>query len=137
MTERLVEYPTGKTVSFDVLGLGACMSVFVFPVIANTGTTTLIREYGPGPHRIMHGFPAGLCEIGQKHATLEEAARAELSEEARLQAGRLIRLTGEQGIAADKYSRNWFHFYVSYGCAMTTSQSLYIGLQNDISGSDC
>jgi 8-oxo-dGTP pyrophosphatase MutT (NUDIX family) len=111
VSERLIEYPDGKRVSFDVLGMGTGLSVFVFPIDLRTGTTTLVREYSPGQHRVMHGFPAGLWE-GHKHLTMEDAARAELSEEAQLRVGRLERLTGHHGIAADKYSRNVFHFFV-------------------------
>jgi 8-oxo-dGTP pyrophosphatase MutT (NUDIX family) len=111
VNERLVRFPDGKQVSFDVYGLGAGLSVFVFPVDARNGTTTLLREYSPGQHRVMHGFPAGLWE-SDKHLTLEDAARAELSEEAQLTAGRLHKLTQQEGIAADKYSKNIFHFFV-------------------------
>lgn len=55
-------------------------------------------------------FVAGMFEAA-KHDSLIEAARAELSEEARLKGGELMELT-LRGVAADKYSLNEFHYYL-------------------------
>lgn len=112
MSERLVEFPNKRKVSFDVMGHGSYESVFVFPLDTEKRSVTLIQEYSPGQHQIMFGFPAGFVE-NAKHKSLEDAARAELSEEAFLLADQLVKLTGSNGIAADKYSRNKFNFFVS------------------------
>lgn len=44
------------------------------------GEITMIREYAQGPNEMVYGLPAGAFHSG-KHATAEECARAELSEE--------------------------------------------------------
>lgn len=147
ITERRVGFPDGKEVSFDVLGKPNSRSVFVFPLSPDGKTVTMLREYAPGPHQIMYGFPAGFVEdqvvnrtgaqmgdlsvnrdleenqvvggpvgspngisdiskrVGPKHSSLEDAALAELSEEARLVCDELVPLSGKQGIMADKYSQ--------------------------------
>lgn len=111
---RTVRYPTGQTVSYDVIG-NACSdftSVFVFPFDRGTQSVTLLREYSPGRNRETPSFVAGMFE-SDKHSSVEAAARAELSEEALLKGGELERLTiGGGGVAADKYSLNEFHFYL-------------------------
>lgn len=113
---RTVRYPSGQTVSYDVIGNARSdfMSVFVFPFDRVTRTATILREYSPGRNRETPSFVAGMFERG-KHSNLEEAARAELSEEALLTGGELERLTmGDGGVAADKYSLNEFHFYLAF-----------------------
>lgn len=109
---RTVRYPTGQTVSFDVLGNARSdfTSVFVFPYDTATRTATILREYSPGRNYETPSFVAGMFERS-KHGSLEDAARAELSEEALLTGGRLEKLTSG-GVAADKYSLNEFHYYL-------------------------
>lgn len=62
-----------------------------------------------------------------KHGSLEEAARAELSEEAHLKGGKLVRLMdgggegmgmgmGSGGLFQDKYSRNLFNLFLGMDC---------------------
>lgn len=113
--QRDVRYPDGRIVSFDVIGneRSDFKSVFVFPFNTRSKTVTLIREYAPGPHMESLGFVAGMFER-TKHTSLEQAARAELSEEARLKDGQLVALTG--GMAADKYSRNEFFYFLALDC---------------------
>lgn len=111
---RTVRYPTGQTVSYDVIGNARSdfTSVFVFPFDRVTRSATLLREYSPGRNRETPSFVAGMFERA-KHESLEAAARAELSEEALLTGGELVRLTvGGGGVAADKYSLNEFHFFL-------------------------
>lgn len=111
--QRDVQFPNNKRVSFDILGSenSHFQSVFVFPFDTHTKTVTVLREYAPGPHALHHSFVAGMYEPA-KHATLEDACRAELSEEANLAGGALLPLS-TASIAADKYSRNRFHYYLS------------------------
>ncbi len=104
--ERNVRFPDGKLVSFDVLGndRGDFQSVFVFPFDSAAGTVTALKEYSPGVNDVQLSFVAGMFE-SEKHGSLEEAARAELSEEAHLKGGKLIPLSRNRaGISADKYS---------------------------------
>ena len=104
--ERNVRFPDGKRISFDVLGneRSNFKSVFVFPFDTLENSVTLIREYSPGVNAEQMSFVAGMFEK-DKHGSLEEAARAELSEEANLKGGKLIPLTSSStGISADKYS---------------------------------
>lgn len=117
--ERKVRYPNGQVVSYDVLGneRSCFQSVFVMPFNTRTRTATTIREYSPGKGGAQLSFVAGMFE-GGKHASLEDAARAELSEEAHLRGGTLIPLTpaASGGICADKYSRNMFHYFLCVDC---------------------
>lgn len=112
-----MRYPTGKTVSYDVIGNARSdfKSVFVFPFDTRTHTATMLREYSPGRNRETMSFVAGMFEAA-KHESLVEAARAELSEEARLKGGELMELT-LRGVAADKYSLNEFHYYLGLDAA--------------------
>lgn len=72
------------------------------------GQVTLLREYAQGTNEMVYGFPAGAFDP-RKHSSYEECARAELSEEAYLTAGRLVRLL-EDGVAVPevKWCRNRF-----------------------------
>lgn len=110
--DRTVRYPNGNIVSYDVLGnpRSDFKSVFVFPFNTSTKTVTLLREYSPGRNKETFSFVAGMFE-SDKHATLEDAARSELSEEALLKGGELVGLTDHQ-VAADKYSLNDYSFYL-------------------------
>lgn len=131
--ERTVRFPDGKRISYDVLGQPStqCASVLVFPYDSRTRTVTMIREYCPGTHEMLLGFPAGMAEA--KHDTFAHAARAELSEEAGLVADELIELTarcdvkngggcsdgeggGVRGVPADKYAKNVMKMYLALGC---------------------
>jgi 8-oxo-dGTP pyrophosphatase MutT (NUDIX family) len=124
---RTVRYPDGRCVTYDIIGQPAVQSasVLVFPFDTRNQACYMIREYCPGPNRVLYGFPAGMVE--SKHVSMEAAALAELSEEAQLRGGKLIDLTARgavwpatslaaqdgrdasgvlHGFAADKYSRN-------------------------------
>lgn len=114
--QRDVLFPTGKTVSYDVLGncRSDFTSVFVFPFNTKSQSVTLLREYSPGKNKETLSFVAGMFEKG-KHRSIEEAARAELSEEAFLTGGKLIPLVSG-GVSADKYSLNHFHYFLALDC---------------------
>mmetsp|Transcript_7790 Transcript_7790/g.23543 ORF Transcript_7790/g.23543 Transcript_7790/m.23543 type:complete len:239 (-) Transcript_7790:742-1458(-) len=111
--ERLIRYPNGKRVSFDVFGSPASdfQSVFIFPFNSKTRTATLLREYAPGINGLTWGFPAGGFDP-KKHDSLEHAARMELSEEAFLKGGTFYPLTSH-GVSQDKYSKNVFHMFLA------------------------
>lgn len=115
--KREVRYPDGRVISFDVLGneKSDFQSVFIFPFDTVSHTATLIREYSPGRNAEQLSLVAGMYEP-DKHDSLEQAARAELSEEARLTGGELIPLMPLSGFAADKYSLNTFYFFLAINC---------------------
>lgn len=105
--DRKVRFPDGHVVSYDVFGneQSNFKSVFVFPFHSATQTVTLIKEYSPGANEEQFSFVAGMFER-DKHASLEQAAYSELSEEAHLKGGKLMPLSvNDTGISADKYSK--------------------------------
>ncbi|KAI8835304.1 hypothetical protein BC829DRAFT_63446 [Chytridium lagenaria] len=79
------------------------------PYFTRTRTTTLILEYMQGINGVRYTFPAGGFDP-RKHATREDTARDELSEEARLKGGKLVSLLpeGSEGIMEVKWCRNKF-----------------------------
>jgi hypothetical protein len=56
----------------------------VFPWDSKTKTTTLLREYQPGPNAVLYGTVAGMFEK-DKHQDPLECAQFELEEEAHLE----------------------------------------------------
>lgn len=87
-------------------------AVIIFAWNSTSKTATIIREYMPGPHRVLSGLAAGIVEDG-KHSSMEGggdepdslvAARYELEEECHLAGGAWYRLT-EEGVSVpmDKY----------------------------------
>ena len=67
---------------------------------------TMIREYAQGPNHYVWSFPAGGVDL-QRHASLEDTAAAELSEECHLKGGELVRLlpADHPGILETKWCR--------------------------------
>mmetsp|Transcript_36821 Transcript_36821/g.94154 ORF Transcript_36821/g.94154 Transcript_36821/m.94154 type:complete len:270 (-) Transcript_36821:96-905(-) len=115
---RRIKYPASGTnteqeFEFDVVGhpKSAFHFVCVFPVIFVDGKpqVTLIREYCWGPDAVLYSLPTGGFDP-KKHADYAEAAKAELSEEARLCGGELVRLLpeGHPGISEGKWCLNRF-----------------------------
>ena len=95
--DRSVQFPPdGKgdrhVFDYDVLGHPRAHfhCVWVLPFWPD-GTVTLVREYAQGANTVVWSLPAGGVDPA-KHSSLEAAARAELSEEARLRCGELVRL---------------------------------------------
>ncbi|KAL7533384.1 hypothetical protein ACHAWF_004474 [Thalassiosira exigua] len=92
-------------VHYDVIGQAHAAAVIVFAWNSKNKTATIVREYMPGPHRVMSGLAAGLVENG-KHSSVEGtgepdtllAARYELEEECHLAGGTWYRLT-EDGVS--------------------------------------
>ncbi|PXF40048.1 hypothetical protein BWQ96_10245 [Gracilariopsis chorda] len=113
--QRDVRFPSGYTVSYDVLGSvrSDFKSVFVFPFNRMTNRATVLREYAPGRNAETYSFVAGMYEPA-KHNDVYAAAMTELNEEARLKGGQLISLA--DNIAADKYSMNEYFFFLALDC---------------------
>ena len=86
---RSVHSPNRKPIDFDIIdqtnsGPGA---VIIFAWNSTNKTATIVREYMPGPHRLMSGLAAGIVE-DDKHSSKEGkddccliAAQMELEEE--------------------------------------------------------
>jgi len=106
-------HPQRKVIDFDIIDQAHATggAVIIFAWNSTSKTATIIREYMPGPHRVLGGLAAGIVEEG-KHSTVEGvgepdtlvAARYELEEECHLAGGTWYRLT-EEGVSVpmDKY----------------------------------
>ncbi|KAL3772767.1 hypothetical protein ACHAW5_007276 [Stephanodiscus triporus] len=115
-----------KVVEYDVIDHANSSSggaVVVFAWNSTSRTATIVREYMPGPHRVLCGLAAGIVEDDGKHsegggggtssASGSEmsssssslvAARFELEEECHLAGGTWYRLTDEGvSVPMDKY----------------------------------
>ena len=111
---REVAYPDGRTASFDIVGHPKNRYVFVVVFVFHTASqsVTLLREFAQAapPHSThVLSLPCGGYEPS-KHASMEAAARAELSEEAHLSGGAWHCLLPHQdpGILEAKWCRNRF-----------------------------
>lgn len=101
-----------KHLDFDVIDQAkSCGAVVIFAWNSTSKTATIIREYMPGPHRVLSGLAAGIVEDDKHGIELDGresleliAARCELEEECHLAGGTWYRLTDEGvSISMDKY----------------------------------
>jgi len=96
---RIVEFPNGKVVDYDVIDEKSQGGVTIFAWNSKTKRATLVKEYNPGCHRRLYGTAAGLIE--EKHENCGNndvakwAAQCELEEECHLKGGTWYRLTSE------------------------------------------
>lgn len=102
IVEQKVRYPDGRIVDFDVVSKGKTADiqpyfVCVFPFFTKTRTTTLIKEYCWGVNSMQYCLPTGAYE-SKKHASLLEAAKQELAEEAHLKGGEWIPLFDDKTV---------------------------------------
>ena len=90
-TERTNDdFTEQKVIAFDVIDQAHHTggAVIIFAWNSTSKTATIVREYMPGPHRVLSGLAAGIVEVG-KHSSMEGnnesasllAARYELEEE--------------------------------------------------------
>jgi hypothetical protein len=108
--QRLVRMSNGKIVDFDVVGQkGADGAAIIFAWDSQTKTATMLREYNPGPHRVLCGLAAGLIE--EKHGNPKIAAACELEEEVHLAGGTWYELT-KSPLAMDKYATTMIHAFL-------------------------
>lgn len=118
IVRRDVQLPNGKIAQFDVL-IQKHLSVVVFIWDTKTSTTTLIREYHPGPEEFLYGTVAGMYEF-HKHTSPLQSAQYELEEEAQLETKYWYSLVDESqakiGMSFDKYSNNHFFPYLALDC---------------------
>uniref|UniRef100_A0A061RT60 Nudix hydrolase domain-containing protein n=1 Tax=Tetraselmis sp. GSL018 TaxID=582737 RepID=A0A061RT60_9CHLO len=114
---RRVSYPSQlkkeRIFEFDVVGHPKANFLFtcIFPISFNCDKpqVTVLREYCWGTDQMLYTLPTGGFDPS-KHSCFEECARSELSEEAHLQGGRLVRLLPDDhpGIAESKWCANRF-----------------------------
>jgi hypothetical protein len=118
VVRKTVQLPNGQQADFEVIHQKH-QSVVVFVWDSRTSTTTLIKEYHPGPDRVLFGTVAGMYE-DHKHKSALQAAQYELEEEAQLRSDNWHSLVGETestvGIPLDKYSNNNFFYYLALDC---------------------
>lgn len=116
IVRREVILPTGRHVLFDIL-TQRHLSVVVFVWNTATRTTTLVREYHPGPNKFMLGTVAGMYEV-EKHKSVLEAAQHELEEEAQLTTTKWYPLLDNVDVHMpfDKYSTNQFIPFLALDC---------------------
>ncbi len=82
--------PHQKVLDFDIIDQAhtSAGAVIIFAWNSTSKTATIVREYMPGPHRVLSGLAAGIVEEG-KHSSVEDleegdtlvAARFALEEE--------------------------------------------------------
>ena len=110
--------PNERVFQFDVLSQGN-PSVVVFVFDTKRKTTTLLKEYQPGPDQVLYGTVAGMYEFSNgKHANALQCAQYELEEEAKLRCERWIPLlhSEQTSIPFDKYSDNRFYLFLALDC---------------------
>lgn len=132
-----VMLPNKKTFNFDVLSQGH-PSILVFVWDTKTKTTTLIKEYQPGPNSVLYGTVAGMYE-SNKHDSPLQCAQYELEEEAHLTSNTWIPLLqdAELAIPFDKYSDNKFYMYLALDCSKVPNprsldEAEYIVIENSV-----
>eukprot|EP00897_Mesotaenium_endlicherianum_P000986 jgi/Mesen1/10889/ME000935S10227 len=117
---RIVEHPAHvcnghvaaaeRTIQYDVVGARTqtCHFCCVVPFHSRTKTVTLLSEYAQGVNQLAYTVPCG--GFSESHASLEDCAMKELSEEARLRNGRLVKLVDDQhpGLIEVKWCKNRF-----------------------------
>ena len=81
----------------------------MFPFHSDTRTVTCVREYCQGPNAFLLSLPAGGFDA-TRHASLADAAAAELAEEAHLVGGDWAPL--QTGAAEGKWSANRFDSFL-------------------------
>ena len=110
--------PNERVFQFDILSQGN-PSVVVFVFDTKRKTTTLLKEYQPGPNQFLYGTVAGMYESSNgKHANALQCAQYELEEEANLRCERWIPLLNDEhtSIPFDKYSDNRFFLFLALDC---------------------
>ena len=112
--DRQISYPDGRVARFDVVGHSRNEYAFTVIFVYHTATqgVTLLREFAQAapPHgaRVLT-LPCGGYDPG-KHGSVLMAAKAELSEEARLCGGtwHCLLPEGHPGVLESKWCRNRF-----------------------------
>ena len=112
LLQRVVQLPNGKVVDFDIVSQKGAGAVIIFVWDSLTKTSTLVREYNPGPHELLYGLAAGLIDQQEyQESDPRVAAEYELNEECHLEGGTWHLLTNK-AVAMDKYVDFRVHAYL-------------------------
>ncbi|GJP51827.1 hypothetical protein CLOM_g10959, partial [Closterium sp. NIES-68] len=97
-----------KVVEYDIVSSASSHFICVLPYHSATKSVTLLKEYAQGANSLLYTVPCG--GLSSSHASLEDCVRSELSEEARLRGGRLVRLIPDDhpGLLEVKWCKNRF-----------------------------
>jgi hypothetical protein len=118
--QRIVRMPhDGKMVTYDVVGQKG-NTVIVFSWNTSSRTATILREYNPGPHRILYGLAAGVIEEEKHESNARVAAEHELEEELHLAGGIWYPLL-EKPLAMDKYATTMIHAFLVLDAHVVTN----------------
>jgi hypothetical protein len=110
--QRIVRMPkNGKMVTYDVVGQKGKGAAIVFSWNTSSRTATMLREYNPGPHRILYGLAAGLIEEDKHGSNAIVAAEQELEEELQVAGGIWYPLL-DCPLAMDKYATTMVYAYL-------------------------
>jgi hypothetical protein len=118
---RSVQFPDGQVHDFDVIGhpranFHFCVTFPFHPAPSGKwqdGEVTLVREFCQGISGLAYCLPTGAFDP-KKHSTYEDCAKAELSEEALLKGGSLLKLLEEGvGVPEVKWCRNTFTPFIA------------------------
>jgi len=112
VTDRVVEFPNGDHIKWDIVGHAfndSNIFVCVFPFDSKTKTVTIIKEYAQATNAMHFGFPCGHFDR-HHHKDYLEAAQHELSEESQLKGGKWVDLLpkGHPGVMEVKWCKNRF-----------------------------
>ena len=103
---RRFRLPDDREADFDVVQNPDTVAVVA---LTEAGEVILVREYRPGPERLLYELPGGAVDDGE---TPEEAARRELLEETGYEGD--LRPAGSYWAGA--YSTHRRHAFVATGC---------------------
>lgn len=121
IVRRTVRLPNHQ-LSVSDLWIAKHTSVVIFVWDSQSSTTTLIREYHPGPNKFLYGTVAGMYEY-HKHDSTFTAAKAELAEEAQMETDQWVPLLDslETEMPYDKYSNHKFVPFLAIDCRRISS----------------
>jgi ADP-ribose pyrophosphatase len=112
---RTFEMPDGEQAEWELLGPIESVGVLA---LTDEGSVVAVREYRPGPGRIVLNLPSGMVDDGERP---EEAAARELTEETGWVAGTVDVVASFSAMAHGLWTK---HAVVARGCRPTGSQSL-------------
>lgn len=108
IVSRLFALPDGSTAEFEVVELFDSAAVLA---LTPAQEVVLVREFRPGPEKVLLELPGGVVELDQAPI---EAARAELLEETGYE-GEMI----EAGVLLkDAYATNTKHVFAATNCRL-------------------
>ena len=105
VVDRVVKYPNGTEMKFDVLVSKSNHFVTVVPFFTANQEFGMIREYAQGPNAMITSVACGGYEPS-KHTGVRHAAECELSEECALKGGVWVKLIpeGSPGVMEAKWA---------------------------------